>query len=381
MNMKDNFWAKIEKPIFALAPMANVTDASFRQIIEKYSRPTGPDVFWTEFVSVEGLLSVGREKLLVDFIYSEKEHPIVAQIFGGKPEQFYEVAKLIVDLDFDGVDINMGCPDRGVEKSGGGAALIKDPKLAQRIILETKRGVADAGSSIPVSVKTRLGYNKNEMETWMPALLETGLPALTVHLRTRKEMSDVPAHWELASQIVEIKNRLAPETVLLGNGDVKDLTHGRQLIANSGVDGVMLGRAIFGNPWLFSEKSPTNEEKLRVCLEHTKLFENLYGVDSVVPATEPEAIRTKSDFVRVISGSRVKPGMTQGKWLKPSDTLTPSASSGREVGRIKPFDVMRKHFKAYVNGFDGAKELRMKMMEAENVEGVENIVQDFLKTL
>ena len=154
--MSVNFWSKLKKPIFVLAPMANVTDAAFRRIIAKYSRPAGPAVFWTEFVSVEGLLSRGREKLLPDLWFTPGEHPIVAQIFGGKPEQFYEVAKLLVDLGFDGVDINMGCPDRGIEKSGGGASLIKDPKRAQQIISELKRGIKDAGSDIPVSVKTRI---------------------------------------------------------------------------------------------------------------------------------------------------------------------------------------------------------------------------------
>lgn len=322
--MSVNFWSKLKKPIFVLAPMANVTDAAFRRIIAKYSRPAGPAVFWTEFVSVEGLLSRGREKLLSDLWFTPGEHPIVAQIFGGKPEQFYEVAKLLVDLGFDGVDINMGCPDKGIEKSGGGASLIKDPKRAQQIISELKRGIKDAGSDIPVSVKTRIGYNKNEMETWLPAILEMKPAVLTVHLRTRKEMSDVPAHWELMQRIVELRNKYAPETILLGNGDVKDLADARQKVLETGCDGVMLGRAIFGNPWLFSEKIPTTEEKLRVAVEHTKLFMEL-------------------------------------------------------LGPIKPFDFMKKHFKAYVNGFDGAKELRVKMMESETVEEIESLVNEFLE--
>lgn len=300
--------------------MANVTDAAFRRIIAKYGKPA---VFWTEFVSVEGLLSRGKEKLLPDFWFTEAERPIVAQIFGGKPEQFYEVAKLIVELGFDGVDINMGCPDRGVEKSGGGAALIKDPVRAQRVVAELKRGIADAGSDIPVSVKTRLGYNKNEMEAWLPAILAAKPAALTVHLRTRKEMSAVPAHWDLMPRIVEIRNAASPETLLLGNGDVKDLAEAKQRISETGCDGVMLGRAIFGNPWLFAEKEPATEEKLRVCIEHTKLFAELFK-------------------------------------------------------NIKSFDVMKKHYKAYVHGFDGAKELRVKMMEAGSVAEIEKIAAAFL---
>lgn len=331
--MNKNFWQKLKRPIFALAPMANVTDAAFRRIITKHGKP---DVFWTEFVSVEGLLSRGKEKLLPDFWFTKDEHPIVAQIFGGKPEQFYEVAKLIVSLGFDGIDINMGCPDKGVEKSGGGAALIKDPELAKKIILETKRGVADAGSEIPVSVKTRIGYNKNELETWIPALLEAKPAAITLHARTRKEMSFVPARWDQVKRMVEIVAERIPQKeerpILLGNGDVVDLEMARERVKEAGCDGAMLGRAIFGNPWLFAEKVPTTEEKLKVCLEHVELFEQLFGTGG--------ALKSK---------------------------------------RIKPFDVMKKHFKAYVNGFDGAKELRIKMMEAENVKKIEELVDSFLK--
>lgn len=318
--MPEHFWQKLQKPIFVLAPMANVTDAAFRRIINTYGKP---DVFWTEFVSVEGLLSRGREKLLPDLWFTPEERPIVAQIFGGKPEQFYEIAPLLVKLGFDGVDINTGCPHDGVVKSGGGSCLIADPKRAQEIIRALKKGIADAGSNIPVSVKTRIGYNKNEMETWIPALLETGIAALTVHLRTRKEMSDVPAHWELMPRIVELRNQYAPETVLLGNGDVKNLAEARERVIETGCDGVMIGRGIFGNPWLFAEKTPSTEEKLGVAVQHTKLFMEL-------------------------------------------------------LGPIKPFDFMKKHFKAYVNGFDGAKELRIKMMDAETVEEIESLVHEFL---
>jgi nifR3 family TIM-barrel protein len=325
--MQSGFWGKLKKPIMALAPMANVTDAAFRRIIARYG---APDVFWTEFVSVEGLLSRGKEALLLDFIFSKEEHPIVAQIFGGKPEQFFEVGKLCRELGFDGVDINMGCPDKGVEKSGGGAALIKNPKLAQEIIRATMEG-----SGLPVSVKTRIGYNKDEIDTWIPAILETKPAALTVHLRTRKEMSFVPARWEEMSRIKVLRDKISPETVLLGNGDVLTVADARDKVKKYGIDGVMIGRGIFGNPWLFAEKIPTIEERLRVCLEHTKLFEELFG---------PKA-----------------------KSLK----LT-----ARSL-RLKPFDIMKKHYKAYINGFDGAKELRVKLMEAKDVSEVEKILKAF----
>ncbi len=365
--MADNgFWSKLKKPVFVLAPMANVTDAAFRRIICKYGKP---DVFWTEFVSVEGLLSRGKEKLLPDFWFDKNQHPIVAQIFGGKPEQFYEAAKLIVSLGFDGIDINMGCPHDGVEKSGACAILMKDPALAQKIILETKRGVADAGSSIPVSVKTRIGYNKDELETWLPALLETKPAVITLHLRTRKEMSSVPAHWERMARAVEIAR--GSGVFIFGNGDVKDLSEARQKVAETGCDGVMLGRAIFGNPWLFAERVPTTGEKLNVALEHTKLFEELFGEGT---------LRRDSGQAGIDGGGFESRNPSLGRPGTPG--LAPSADGTPFYkGRIKPFDVMKKHFKAYVNGFDGAKELRAKMMEAQSQEEIAVLIDDFLAAI
>ena len=159
------FWDTLPKPFFVLAPMADVTDAAFRRIITKYAKP---DVLWTEFVAVDGLLSVGREVLLRDFMYTEAERPIVAQIFGSKPDNFFKVAEMIKGLGFDGIDINMGCPDRNVEKQGGGASLIKHPALAREIIAATKEG----GGGLPVSVKTRVGYNNVELTSWLPNLIE-----------------------------------------------------------------------------------------------------------------------------------------------------------------------------------------------------------------
>ncbi len=243
--MSSGFWKNLKKPIFAIAPMANVTDAAFRKIFVLCGRP---DVFWTEFVSVEGLLSRGKEALLPDLWFDKSEHPIVAQIFGSNPEQFERIGPLIKELGFDGVDINMGCPDKNVEKQGAGAALIKTPELAKEIIRALKRGV----DPLPVSVKTRIGYSKNEIETWIPSLLKENLAALIIHLRTRKEMSDVPAHWELARDAVELRDRYSPQTLILGNGDVNSLNEARTRIEESGMDGVMIGKGIFGNPWFFS---------------------------------------------------------------------------------------------------------------------------------
>jgi tRNA-dihydrouridine synthase len=320
------FWSNLPRPIMAMAPMANVTDAAFRRMFVECGKPS---VFWTEFVSVEGLLSKGRDRLLPDLWLSQGEHPIVAQIFGGKPEQFEEVAPLIKELGFDGVDINMGCPDRGVEKSGAGAALIKDPARAKQIIRSLKK----SADPLPVSVKTRLGYNKTaELEGWFTALLEEQPAALIVHLRTRAEMSDAPAHWELAPQIVALRDRISPKTVLLGNGDVRSLEDARAKTQESGMDGVMVGAGVFGNPWFFSGRTPSAKERLERLVAHTELFEKLY----------------RSDNPRPIS---------QG-------------------GRIKNFDIMKKHYKAYT---PGEKELRIRLMEAQNAAEVHEIVQDFLK--
>ena len=322
----------MNKPVMVLAPMANVTDEAFRRIIAKYGKP---DVMWTEFVSADGLCHPkGREKLLVDLKYSEGERPIVAQLFSGNPEKMFEAAKLVKELGFDGLDINMGCPDRAIEKSGAGACLIKNPSRAREIIRAAKEGVGD----LPVSVKTRIGYNKNELETWLPEILAEEPAVVTIHCRTRKEMSDVPARWEHVARAVEIRNSLNSKTLIFGNGDVLDLEDARKKAKESGADGVMLGRAIFGNPFLFVENKISQNFKsdvrrrLEVLLEHTKLFDELF----------------------------------QG---------------------IKNFAVMKKHYKAYVQGFsatagrDGAKELRVKLMEVGNVDEVETIIKEFLKTV
>lgn len=332
------FWEKLKKPILCLAPMADVTDCAFRQIIVKYGKP---DIFWTEFVSADGLAHpIAREKLLVDFIYGENERPIVAQIFGANVENIKKASALFKELGFDGIDINMGCPDKTIEKQCAGAAMMKDTKLARECILAAIEG----GGGLPVSVKTRIGYNRNEIETLIPELLKEDLAALTVHLRTRKEMSDVPAHWDLMKRIVEIRNEMKKDTLILGNGDVESLEDARKKCEETGCDGVMLGRAIFGNPWLFNREEknfedgrfrpqggvmsknsfvPDTKEKLKVMVEHTKLFEKM-------------------------------------------------------LGSHKNFAIMKKHYKAYANGFDGAKELRVKLMETENAEQVENVVNDFL---
>jgi nifR3 family TIM-barrel protein len=333
-----NFWQNLPKPIMVLAPMADVTDAAFRKMIAKYSAHTrtdgsigGPDVMWTEFVSADGLMRAtpeGKEKLLADLKYHEEERPIVAQLFSSTEEYMEAAAKLCLELGFDGVDINMGCPDRSIEKQGCGSAMIKNPENAQAIIRAAKRGARSDSGGIPVSVKTRLGYNQDELETWLPALLSESPAVITVHCRTRKEMSLVPARWERVARAVEIRNELNSETLIFGNGDALSLEDAHAKVVATGADGVMLGRAIFGNPWLFHpEKDISNvslTERLRVMVEHTKLFEELLP--------------------------------------------------------HKSFAIMKKHYKAYVNGFDGAKELRHELMEAKDSKEIAERVEVFLAT-
>ena len=316
-----NFWKKLPKPFFTLAPMADVTDAAFRYIICKYGKP---DVTWTEFVSADGLSSPGREVLKNNLIYTKAERPIVAQLFSSHPEKMREAAKLVAEMGFDGIDINMGCPDKSIEKQGAGAAMMKNMKVSGEVIQAAKDGIKDAKKSIPVSVKTRIGYNKNQINEWIPFLLSQNIDALTIHARTRKEMSLVPARWEHVKEVVEIRNKMGVKTKIIGNGDVESLEQGRKLAKETGCDGIMIGRGVFGNPWLFSEKIPTIKEKLKVLVEHTKLFEKI-------------------------------------------------------LGKYKNFAVMKKHYKAYVNGFDGAKELRVKLMETKSASEVEYIIKDFLK--
>src|SRR3989338_5904893 len=315
------FWKMLKRPIFVLAPLANVTDAAFRFIIAKYGKP---DVMWTEFVSCDGLVSAGKEKLVIDLKYTEGERPIVAQFFGSKPENFYKCAVLARELEFDGIDINMGCPDRAVEKQGAGAALCKNPKLAAELIQAAKEGAESAGGRMPVSAKIRLGYNKDELDNWLPKLLEAEPAVITLHARTRKEMSLVPAHCDRIADAVKIRKDLESQTLIFGNGDVKDRHEAELRVRETGCDGVMIGRGIFGNQWLFSSKrdykSVPLEEKLAVMLEHTFLFEKIFK-------------------------------------------------------GVKNFDLMKKHYKAYATGFDGAKELRVMLMAARNVKEVQNIVE------
>jgi len=303
--------------------MADVTDPAYRRLIAQTAKP---DVMWTEFVSADGLyytrevkkIADSENPLMRDLRYGEGERPIVAQIFGSNPEHIAYAAALAEKLGFDGVDLNMGCPDKTIEKQGAGAAMMKNPAQAKEIIKAAK-----GATKLPVSVKTRIGYNKEMLEEWLPAILEAEPAAVTLHLRTRKEMSAVPAHWELMPRAVEIRNSINPKILLLGNGDLKTMQEAEEKVRAGGCDGAMLGRAIFGNPWLFSgrriEEVPL-QERLAALVLLAKYFEE----------------------------------------------LTPP----------KHFAILKKHFKAFVSGFDGAAELRVRLMEAENSDAVARIIRE-----
>jgi len=303
----------------AIAPMSGVTDEAFRLMFLKYGKPS---VFWTEFVSAQGLFhSRGKVFCLKILEHSPKEKPIVAQLFGSAPSDFEKAASLMQELGFDGVDINMGCPDRAIEKQGAGAALIKNVNLAKEIIRATLRGAQGKQKRIPVSVKTRLGYNKIEIENWIKPILEEKIAVLTVHFRTKKELYFSKAHWEVAKEIVALRDKISPKTLLLGNGDVKSLLQAEKLIKETGLDGIIVGRAVVGDVWFFSGKKPSLQERLDVIVEHAELLSSLGG----------------------------------------------------------HFESMKKHFHAYTKGFRGAKELRENLMKVKNVEEVKKEIGNFLK--
>ncbi len=307
-KIKNNFWKKLKKPILVAAPMDDVTDYAFRQMFARYGKGlfrTNKFVLFTEFVSADGLKYAkekDKEKIMAKLKFSKNEHPIVAQIFSSNIENLKEAAQLVERLGFDGVDINMGCPDKSVEKTGSGSALIKKPEHAIEIVQAIKEAV-----SIPVSVKTRLGYNKIDFD-WIEKIISSKPDAITFHLRTRKEMSKVDAHWEIVPEIIKIKDDLAPDSILIANGDIKSKKEAIQKAEKYKVDGVMIGRGLFGNPLFFTGKIPGKKTRIKLLIKHLEIFD-------------------------------------------------------KELGKYKSFAIMKKHFKAYISNFDTAKELRQKLME------------------
>ena len=314
---------KLPKPFFVLAPMDDVTDTVFRQVVQQTA---APDLYFTEFVNVDGLQSPGRTKLLKKLQFVPSETRLVAQIWGSNPENFRKTAEQIIDgtfarelglpegCNFVGIDLNMGCPAKSEVKNGTCSALIQNRPLASEIIKATQAGAA---GKMPVSVKTRLGWSEIDL-TWIEFLLEHKLNMLTIHGRTKKEMSKVPAHWDEIGKSVPLRDRISPETLIVGNGDVESRVQGLEFAEQYKLDGIMIGRGIFHDPYVFSEEpiweTVTREQRIEQYVQHVTLFAQT--------------------------------------WQQ----------------RERPIHVLNKFCKIYINGFDGAKELREHLMAADSAD-------------
>lgn len=310
-----NFWVDLPSPFSILAPMDDVTDDVFRRVILKAARPS---VFFTEFTNSDGLVHGGHGIPLRKLKFTHDQHPIVAQIWGNNAESMEKATVIVKNLGFDGIDINMGCPVDDVVKKGAGAGLIGKYKEAKEIIDAVKSGAG----GMPVSVKTRLGIKENTAKEWATFLLGNNIAALTIHGRTAKEMSKVPASWDEIGKVVKIKNEISPKTLVIGNGDIKSYEEIKEMNKKHGVDGVMVGRGVFENPWVFDTtmKVHTKAEHFELMNYHIDLFEETWG-------------------------------------------------------KTKNFSILKKFFKMYVKGFDGASEFRQKLVEAKSIEEVRSILQ------
>ncbi|NEU31715.1 tRNA-dihydrouridine synthase [bacterium LRH843] len=316
--MIDNFWRDLPKPFFILAPMEDVTDVVFRHVVSKAARP---DVFFTEFTNTESYCHPeGKHSVRGRLTFTEDEQPMVAHIWGDKPELFRQMSIGMAEQRFRGVDINMGCPVPNVASKGKGCGLIRRPDVAADLIQAAKAG------GLPVSVKTRLGYTDvDEWHDWLTYVLKQDIVNLSIHLRTKKEMSKVDAHWELIPEIKKLRDQVAPDTLLTINGDIPDRKTGLELANQYGVDGVMIGRGIFNNPFAF-EKEPkehSSEELLDLLRLHLDLHDKY---------------------------SKLEP---------------------------RPFKPLARFFKIYVKGFRGASELRNQMMNTESTDEVRALLDNF----
>jgi nifR3 family TIM-barrel protein len=315
-----NIYEKILKEkgrIYVLAPMEDVTDTVFRQILCDIGKP---DLFFTEFMSTDGYMSKGRDKVSHRLKFTQKERPIVFQLWGNHPENYAGTVKDIVKLKPDGIDINIGCSVRTVLNSGHCSALIKEPDLVKEIIDAVKSEAKD----IPISVKTRLGYDEVITEEWFSFLLEQGLDLITVHGRISKQGYNEPANWDEIAKVVKLRDIISPTTVILGNGDIEDLNMADDYIEKYGVDGIMIGRAVTNNPWVFANRGEIpKDERLAVLKKHLELFKDTWD-------------------------------------------------------GVKPFNSQKKHIKMYINNFEGANELRMQLMKCNEVDEALAIVEEVI---
>jgi len=311
-------YSDVPRPFFVLAPMDDVTDTVFRRIV---ADTAAPDLYFTEFVNVDGLQSEGRGRVIKKLQFTAAERPLIAQIWGKNPENFYTTAQQLVEMGFAGIDINMGCPEKTVVKNGTCSALINNRQLAGEMIKATQAG---AGGKLPVSVKTRLGFNEIDY-TWHEFLLGHKLDMLTIHGRTRSEMSEVPAYWDSIGQVRELRDQLAPQTLIVGNGDVLSRQQGVELAATYKLDGIMIGRGIFQDPYVFATNSPWTSkqpvDRLKLYEKHIRLFAETWQ-----------------------NGERRVP-------------------------------TLNRFCKVYVSGFDGAKELREQLMAAASTDELLSLLQ------
>ncbi len=316
-----NFWLELPKNFSVLAPMEDVTDTVFRQVIIKAGRP---DVMFTEFTNCDGMCSIGQANLIHRLKFSSLEKPIVAQIWGKTPENYYQTAKLCLEMGFDGVDINMGCPEKSVIKQGACSALINNHELASEIIKSVNRAVE---GKIPVSVKTRIGFNTIVTEDWIGFLLKQNIQALTVHSRTAKELSDAPNHFEQYEIIQSLRDEINPNCILIANGDITDSTHGVNVCEQYQIEGYMIGRGVFQNPWCFNPTIKIDEVSKQTRLELLQFHLNLW-----------------------------------------SETWQNS----------KSYPKLKKYFKIYIQSFAQASDLRVSLMETKYIEEAKKIIFDNL---
>ena len=309
-------WNELPQPFLILAPMEGVTDVIFRQVVAKAGRP---DLFFTEFTNVSSYASEkGRKNALERLEIAKTDRPIIAQIWGKNPEHFAETVKALASLGFSGVDLNFGCPDKNVNKTGGGAAMIRTPELAVECFRNAKEN-----TSLPVSIKTRLGWSRpEEYQDWLPILLRESPAALTIHLRTKKEMSKVPAHYELIPEIITLRNQISPETKLIINGDIKDRQHALELHKkHPEIDGFMIGRGVFQNPYCFTNHTPIRDELMELLYLHLELYEEYTKIHRV------------------------------------------------------SYEPLKHFFKIYINGFPGASDLRARLMNTHSVQEARDVLK------
>ncbi len=321
-----SFWNDLPQPFFVLAPMEAVTDVVFRHVVR---RAGAPDVFFTEFANATGWVHAGDRAIAGRLIKTDDEHPLVAQIWGGEPGDMEQFAQHCARLGFAGIDINMGCPAKSAIKSGG-AALIRNPDVAIAAIAAAKT------AGLPVSVKTRLGYSAvDEWRAWLTTLLQQDIVNLTIHLRTKKEMSKVAAHYELIDDIVALRDAIAPQTLLTINGDIRDRAHGMALVAaHPGVNGVMIGRGVFADPFCFAPCTP------------------------------------RTDSVAQGSGSMAQRNFALLRYhLDLFDRWQP------QLGR--PYETLKRFYKIYIRDFDGAKELRDQLMHTTSTDEARQIIHQW----